>query len=449
MKIITLLLAITPVLTIAAQAQDSSQVVIITPDSPPVSVPDATVAKPPIPKAPPKAPPQKTTADYAASMVRAVLKETSQVRGLKVLRQVPAGIQSAAGVEKMVREQIAKSANADEVVGTELLLKKLGLAPANFDLKSYYVSMLGEQLAGYYDTKTKKFYTTEHVNRLQLETIMAHELTHALQDQHFDLTRLEKWPKHDSDAKMAISALVEGDATFTMARYAVNNPLRALGLLASSLSPANSSPILTSGPNALKEGLTFPYVQGMNFARALYSHGGWAAVSGAFKRFPQSSEQILHPEKYLAREAPLKLRTPDLSPSLGKGWRRLDYDVNGEFGLALILKEFVASPTQVANAAAGWAGDQYAVYRGPQGQSLFAQVCAWDSAADAKEFFDAYIARTNTRYSINPASNNTSRAVWKIGEGDVWMERRGKRVVILEGLPSGANAANLAARLWR
>lgn len=442
--LLSLLLAAMPVLADTAHAQkdpaterDSSETVIVTSDSAPT---------PPAAKAPAQ---DKITADYAAAMVRAVLKETSQVRGLSILRPVPAGIQSAAGVEKMAREQIAQSASSDEVVGTELLLKKLGMAPANFDLKSYFVSMIGEQLAGYYDTKTKKFYTTEHVNRLQLETVMAHELTHALQDQHFDLEQLEKLPKHNSDAKIAISALVEGDATFTMGRYAMNNPLRVVGLLASSLSPASSSPVLSSGPNALKESLIFPYMQGMVFVRALYQNGGWPAVSEAFKHVPQSSEQILHPEKYFAHEAPRKFRTPDLSARLGTGWRRLDYDVNGEFGLALILKEHLASPAQVSSAAAGWAGDQYAIYRGPRGQALFAQACAWDTEADAKEFFDAYLARTNARYETKVTSNNAVRAVWKIREGDVWMERRGQRVVILEGLPSGANAENLARPMWR
>ena len=449
------------------KAKPSNDVVIITPGTAQPISPDApasgvVVITPDAPAAPvvKTAPPTKTalpatgaktviTPSHATALVRQVLKETSLVRNLPIKRQVPAGVQNAAGVEKMARKALNESVTADEIMGAELLLKKLGLAPANFDLKKYYVSMMGEQLAGYYDTKERKFFTTQRVDKLQLETIMAHELTHALQDQHFDLTRLEKWPKHDSDAKIAMAALVEGDATFTMSRYAMRNPMRALGLLASSLSPANSSPVLTSGPNALKESMTFPYMQGMMFVQTLFQRDGWPAVSGAFKKLPKSTEQILHPEKYFQNEPPVRVAPIDLSSYLGKGWRRIDHDVNGEFGFTLILKEHLASPAQVARASAGWAGDRYAIYRGPRNQSLFAQVCLWDSEADAQEFFDAYSARTDIRYNVKPNSNGAAKRRWNLAEGDVMLERRGTRVVILEGLPISTNADKLAAPLWR
>ena len=348
----------------------------------------------------------------------------------------------------MVEEQLQTELSKDEVDATEVFLRQLGLAPANFDLRRAYVRLLGEQVAGYYSSKTGTFYTSNRVSPLELETVMAHELTHALQDQHFDLSRLEKWPRHDSDAQMAMSALVEGDATLVMSQYMTGNPLRALGVLLSSLKPPANPQVMRETPKILTEGLTFPYLKGLDFATRLYGRGGWPQVSAAFKRLPQSTEQILHFEKYLSREAPVVVKPRDLNPILGQKWTMLDHDVNGELGLSLVVGEFLATRAEAESAAQGWAGDRYSVYRGPKNAVLVVQDTVWDSASEARQWREAYARRTSRRFKRQPQKRG-ALSVWNAAPNGIWMEQRGRRVLILEGTVGAFNPSPILAALWK
>src|SRR5437667_104243 len=157
---------------------------------------------------------------------------------------------------------------------------------------------------------------------------------------------------------------IEGDATLTMALYVANNPLRALLFLKSLGSTGMASQELDKAPRALRETLLFPYQQGTNWTRSLYKQAGWDRVSKAFTELPQSTEQILHPEKYFAHEAPVKVNLPDVHGLLGSKWKRIDYDVSGEWSYYLILDQFLNSQAESRRAAAGWGGDRYEIYEG-------------------------------------------------------------------------------------
>jgi hypothetical protein len=139
-------------------------------------------------------------------------------------------------------------------------------------------------------------------------------------------------------------------------------------------------------------------------------------------------------------------------------WRRLDYDVNGEWGYYLILDQFLNSPAESKRAAAGWAGDRYALYEGSKpGQVFIAQASIWDTENDAREFFDAYVKRNELRYpnagpspfpiTLDPQVTDTGRA-WQTSEGGVVMELRGSRVLILEGIPEDADVSTMLRVLW-
>jgi hypothetical protein len=206
-------------------------------------------------------------------------------------------------------------------------------------------------------------------------------------------------------------------------------------------------------PRSLRESLVFPYDQGLEWATAVYKSGGWAAVSHAFTELPQSTEQILHPEKYFAHEAPIKVSLPDVRAQLGPKWKRIKYDVNGEWSYYLILDQFLNLPAESKRAAAGWAGDRYAVYEGATpGDVFMAQMTVWDTENDAHEFFDAYVKRTGLRYAGAKAAalapGKTDHRVWTTGEGGVSMELRGKRLLILEGIPDGMDTGKLVSILW-
>lgn len=379
-----------------------------------------------------------------------VLRETSELRKLPILRQVRSGSQSRDDIERMLVRNLDESAKPEQLRASEIALRKLGLAPADFRLRPFIIKLLTEQVAGYYDPKTREFYLADWIDLDGQKPVMAHELTHALQDQHFNLRHFEKWPKHDSDAELAAHALVEGDASLVMVQYLARNPLRQLSFLKSMvLGGGGSTEQLDKAPRILRETLTFPYFQGMTFATQVYKRGGWEEVSAAYKKLPQSTEQILHPEKYFAGDEPQKVALKDVSLTLGKGWKMADNDVEGEWGYYLLLDEFLKSGDESKKAAEGWGGDRYALFTGPnESDALVAQKTVWDTEGDAREFFDAYVKRTTKRYGVEPAEADALGArLWKTKEGDVLVEQTGASVIVIEGVPEGVDAKSLMKML--
>ena len=380
-----------------------------------------------------------------------VLRETSELRRLPVLRQVKSGAQSRAEIKQMIVRNINESSTPEETAANETALKKFGLVPADFQLRPFVIKLLTEQVAGYYDPKTQEFYLADWIDIDGQKAVMAHELTHALQDQHFDLSRFEDWPKHDSDAEMAAHALVEGDASFLMMQYVARDPARQLAFLKSMMSGgASASEQIEQAPRVLREQMLFPYLQGMTWVTQVYKQGGWDAVSAAYKNLPKSSEQILHTEKYAADEAPRKVSVRDVSATLGRGWRMADNDVQGEWGCYMLLDEFLQSVDVSKRAAAGWGGDRYALFTGPRkADAVVVLKTVWDTEADAREFYDAYVRRTSRRYGVEPAEvAPADRQVWKTAEGAVVVERQGGAVVVVvEGVPEGVDAKALARAL--
>ena len=385
------------------------------------------------------------------STTAAMLKETSELRELSILKAVKSGAQSRADIERMIIKNLDSDTTPAEMHAAEVLLRILGLAPKEFAYREFLVKLLTEQVAGYYDPKAQQFYLADWIELDGQKPVMAHELTHALQDQHFNLKRFEKWPKGDSDAELAAHALIEGDATLAMTIYMSKNPLVALAFIKSLGAQELASEQFRQAPRALRESLLFPYEEGSAWATQLYKRGGWEMVSLAFKKLPQSSEQILHADKYFAYEAPQKLTLPDFKTVLGPSWKRIDYDVNGEWGCYLVLDEFLNNQSESKQASAGWGGDRFALYESGKPDEFFiAQLTAWDTPADAREFFDAYAKRTSKRYRDAKETKATEdRMEWQTGSGGVALELRGSRVAIVEGVPSSANSESLLRTIWQ
>jgi hypothetical protein len=385
----------------------------------------------------------------------AVLKETSELRELPILQAVKSGAQSRSEIERMIIKNLDTDTTPAELHAAEVLLHIFGLAPKDFAYRPFLIKLLTEQVAGYYDPKAQQFYLADWIELEGQKPVMAHELTHALQDQHFNLKRFEKWPKGDSDAELAAHALIEGDATLAMTLYLAKHPTVALAFIRSVQSQQISSEQFKRAPRVLRESLMFPYEQGSIWATQIYRKGGWEMVSQAYGKLPLSSEQILHPEKYFAYEAPLKVTVPDLKAQLGPKWKLIDTDVNGEWGCYLILDEYLNSAAESKRAAAGWGGDQFALYEAAGSGDVFvAQFTTWDTAADAREFFDAYLKRTWKRYVDAKETETISttergeRHEWKADNGRGVLELRGSRVLILEGIPAKANTTALLNRIW-
>ena len=279
---------------------------------------------------------------------------------------------------------IVKNLDADttpaEMHAAEVLLKAFGLAPKEFEYRAFLIKLLTEQVAGYYDPKAQQFYLADWIELEGQKPVMAHELTHALQDQHFNLKRFEKWPKGDSDAELAAHALIEGDATLAMTLYMAKNPLIALAFMRTLGGQETATEQFKQAPRAVRESLLFPYEEGSQWATQLYKRGGWQSVSQAFSKLPQSTEQILHAEKYFAYESPQKLTLPEFKSVLGPTWKQIDSDVNGEWGCYLILDEFLNDTAESKRASAGWGGDRYMLYETGKPDEIFvAQLTVWDT----------------------------------------------------------------------
>ena len=380
----------------------------------------------------------------------AVLKETSELRELSILRAVKSGAQSRSDIERMIIKNLDTDTTPAEMHAAEVLLDVFGLAPKDFAYRDFLIKLLTEQVAGYYDPKAQQFYLADWIELEGQKPVMAHELTHALQDQHFNLKRFEKWPKGDSDAELAAHALIEGDATLAMTLYMARNPLVALAFIRSLGSQEMASEQFKQAPRALRESLLFPYEEGSAWATQLYKRGGWEMVSQAFTKLPQSSEQILHADKYFSYEPPQKITLPDFKSVLGPAWKLIDVDVNGEWGCFLVLDEFLNNAVESKEASAGWGGDRFALYQTSQpGETFIAQLTAWDTPQDAKEFFDAYAKRTGKRYAgATTTAQKENRVEWETSAGRVVIELRGSRVAILEGIPAKANANKLLRMIW-
>jgi hypothetical protein len=387
-----------------------------------------------------------------------VLKKVSQLRELEPKGPVKSGLKTKDEIEQAVIKDLDESTTPAEFEGTQKTMVRFGLIPRDFLLREYIVRLLREQVAGFYEPKTREFYLAAWVPLTEQKTVMAHELMHALQDQHFNLRRFEDWPKGDSDAELAIHALVEGEATIVMYQYAfdqqgVRLDVTKIGSLTERMladggaEDSSKYPVLAAAPAVLRESLQFPYVYGAGFVQQVLKSGSWPTLNSAYNRLPSSTEQIIHPEKFINRDEAIKIDMSELSGTLGGAWKRVDADVNGEFGYQLILREFVDKST-ANKAASGWGGDRYLLYENKNNQNLLVQYTTWDSLHDAREFFEAYSARIEKRYKVSRPPESSQTRLYATNEGLVSISLRERDVVIVEGALDRAQLAKLENRLW-
>jgi hypothetical protein len=390
-----------------------------------------------------------------------VLKDVSRIRHLDILQPVKSGAKSHDEIEQSVIHDLDESTTPEEFDATSKTLIKLGMIPKGFHLREYVIKLLREQVAGYYEPKTKIFYLASWLPISEQKTVMAHELTHALQDQHFNLRRFEHWPKGDSDAELAAHALMEGEATAVMLEYSAekdgyNLDLAKVPSLTERMLEQDTGddpakyPVLSGAPMVLKENLQFPYVYGVGFVQGILKSNSWSQLDECYKHLPTSTKQIMHPNRYLQHDNPVKIQIADLGPALGKGWKRADEDVNGEFGCMILLAQFISKMSARA-AADGWSGDRYALYENPAtGSSILAQYSTWETAKDAREFFEAYADRSESRYSAQRSDNSQpDNCQIKTSEGLVYIGLRDKDVIVIEGASDPQQMASLTELLWK
>lgn len=299
-----------------------------------------------------------------------------------------------------------------EVAAHDLLFyRAFDFMPADTDLSELLLDLYSDQIAGFYDTETDEmnvilFSGEQPDDSLPFleQIIFVHEYVHALQDQHFDLddTLGDEAIADSPDRYLAALSLIEGDATATMNTFAVQvtqeNPVLAFSLLGQSMQ-AGALSMPQGVPDIIVSELLFPYEGGQEFVLALYTEAGdWSLVNAAYDDLPQSTEQIYHPEKYLAGELPVDVTLPDNSAELGDGWELTHDRTFGEFYLRQYL-DLQLPRADVNTAASGWGGDRYHIYYNESSDQIaWVLAIEWDSKDDMTEFSAAFTEFGDLRF---------------------------------------------------
>lgn len=374
----------------------------------------------------------------ATASVATIAKRVEAIRGLRFSKLPEPGSVSAdqartAGLADLDRTYPAAARAADEE-----LYALVGLLPEGFDLRKAVGSIFGEGVAGYYDPRSKELKVVEGAatsGRVLTEYILSHELNHALEDQRFSL-ELER-AEGSGDAALAYLALIEGSATAVMGRY-LEKHFRSdealAGVLGSAFQPQpDLPPFLTSE-------LIFPYISGAQFVQELYASAGdrWTLVDAALEnRPPDTTEQILHPIRYLRFEKAVEVAP---SRALAACCKARTSGTFGEFQTGEML---ALAGRRAPGAAAGWGGDRYELARRADGTDVLVMRWVWDTRRDAGEFAAALRRWAEDGIGARPAGRDR----WlRKGAGGLAVDVSGKRVTLaFDGSP--AAAAGLVSEL--
>jgi hypothetical protein len=284
----------------------------------------------------------------------------AKLRNLDARRPVPGAVLSRDALLAKLKTFVDRTVPPDAIRHEGDGLKLFGYLPESLDYLSVMYALLREQLAGFYDQEDGTMYMGTDPDEESAEATLAHELVHALQDQHFDMKSHSTYEPGKSDEQEAYSALAEGDATSAM----FDELLKKGGKSALDIPNEDVQEQMIEGidaadktaPHVLKMSLVAPYVYGSVFVNTLRRSGGWAAVDEAWRTLPTTTEQILHVEKWRAHEPALAVPAPSFA-ALGGGWTAVDEDTDGELGLRIGFAEWVGGERGAA-AANGWGGDR-------------------------------------------------------------------------------------------
>lgn len=361
------------------------------------------------------APAEILTTEAAREMVEELLPEVERLRGLPFKKPVPVEVVGKQAVREHLMDRVDKLDYEESLRGMGRAYQLLQLLPPGTDLLEEMAVAVEDQAGGFYDPSRGSYYLMERVAPVAAPIFTVHELTHAIEDQHFDLDRRIREVIGDEDRAFARGAVHEGSATLVMTLYTVEATIRGeldvLALQEVALSEAANTEKLADLADVIVRQLLGPYVLGTNFltrGNVLGAMGEYPFddVSRAFDDPPQSSEQILHPDKYWVESERDDPRVVDLNEAarvLGRKWTLASRGTVGEIGIGSLvgaptpldsLQLGILEPGGWTNrAAAGWGGDLWELWeRGDSAVVLWST--SWDSAKDAREFADALAEQT-------------------------------------------------------
>lgn len=338
-----------------------------------------------------------------AAMIEALLPPIAEASGLPALQPIDFAVQPRDEARAFVERQLDEQRG--ELAGMERAYKALGLLPDTLDLRSLLLELYTEQIVGYYDPRTSRLYVVDGIAARDAEPVVAHELVHALQDQHTDLEALVA-PGRGNDRQMAAQAAAEGQATLVMfalqAAETAGRPVdpAALPDLAPLLGPMLEEeharfPVFDRAPRVVRESLLFPYLHGTAFVQALHRHRPRDTEPPVpfGDLLPTSTQQVIHPVDHFirARTEPFELRIepPDAD------WAVAYENTLGQFEMAVLLTEHLGQGA--ATIAEGWAGDRYVLLVSPAGDERLVWYTAWRDNAAADRFATRYRQLLNGR----------------------------------------------------
>lgn len=349
-------------------------------------------------------------AQVKCSIAASAFLEASKVRGLSKKKEVPCEVKNKEEVKKFLVHSIDTDLPDGKLQNEELVYKGVGILPFSFKYKEGMVELLVSQLGGYYDPKREHYVMAGWMPEILQTPIAVHELTHALQDQYYNLDQFIS-PQFTTDQVMARQALVEGDATAVMTDYSLLQ-VGSRGLrYEDNVESMMMQNVLSMGlmgnanvPEPLKLALLFPYTSGLRFVHTLLKIGGYKEVDKAFKNPPQSTSEILHPEKYINHSK--QSVEIDLHPLIPETEGTIFYeDSLGEFTIASLFKNDMTQRENASRIGNGWLADKVALIRRKDSEQIsILWKTVWESPKEAEEFFNAYKPYITSLYrSLNRA----------------------------------------------
>ncbi len=398
----------------------------------------------------------KREKDPAFGQINSIVKSLSSISGFSEEHPVPYGTISKKQLRHFLGKRIKKTLKPGEIRADELTLKMFGLVPQGFDLRKSTVDLLTEQAAAFYDYDEKKLFLLEGSPLSDEVTTLAHELSHALADQHFDLGKFMDDSPANDDEDLAHTAVVEGQASWLMIAYNLAESGRPPIPTAEVLKPVEDSsdssvadyPVLKASPLYIQQSLLFPYTEGTRFFDAVFRRLGKGAFAAVFVNAPVASSQILHPERYFANEKPAVPELPELHvDSTGD---EVTEGSLGEFDQRMLLWQYVGE-SRANELAPHMRGAQFRVIgSGKKERPVLEYVSQWDSNKSASDYFKEYKKVLRGKWKRCEASSDSDRAFAGRGDNGFFVTHiSGDTLVSVEGLGGATTWAGLKGELRR
>ncbi len=382
-----------------------------------------------------------------------VLREMSQLTGLPIKGPLKKQVVNRSEVTKYLEENLHEEMTPAEIHAQEALVRALGLVPRDFNLERFLVAFYTEQAAGFYDYKRRTMFIADWVPPDMQAMTLAHELTHALQDQNFDLDRYMHARRDDDDATGARLAVIEGYATAAMLQHLAGGmdlaQLPSLTSLMQEMIPQQieGSPEFSHAPYFFRVQALFPYVQGIGFIQTGLQQGGWKSLNVLFQEAPDTTRQIFAPQNYYDHQAVAKMELAH-PPALdgAPGLQFLYANSLGELGYYGVLGQLL-SEDEARAVGEEWLADRYVLYEqaGGNGYTLVART-RWTSADAAGAFFRDYHTILTHKYpqlSTDPRST-ADVFIGSAANGVSLLLREGNECLWAEGVPAARAEALLA-----